>query len=265
MNIFLYTIIFIMGAFFGSFYTLAVYRIPLGQNIIYMHSYCPKCNHKLGVLDLFPILSYIFLGGKCRYCKNPIRIRYLILEVLSGLVFVLFALSLKINIYNLEINNLIYFIFGILYMVSLFIIAGIDKEKINIQKSVLMYGLFVLLAYIVYLYILNINIYRYVIYLLIMLILILTETMYLKNRASSNYTLQILTLCTYIGIFSGEINLLLTIILSIVSIGIREIILVFGKSKKQKREENTNTEKLPIGFYLCVSNIIVLIIMNLLK
>ena len=265
MNIFLYTIIFIMGAFFGSFYTLAVYRIPLGQNIIYMHSYCPKCNHRLGVFDLFPILSYIFLGGKCRYCKNSIRIRYLILEVMSGMVFVLFAIALKINIYNLDVNNLIYFIFGILYMVSLFIIAGIDKEKINIQKSVLMYGLFVLLGYIVYLYILKYNIYRYVIYLFIMLLLILTETIYLKNRASSNYTLQILTLCTYMCLFVGEVELLLTIILAIVSIGIKEILVVFTKNRKQKREENTKTDKLPIGFYLSVSNIIVLITMTLLK
>jgi len=265
MNIFLYTIIFIMGAFFGSFYTLAVYRIPLGQNILYMHSYCPKCNHKLGVLDLFPILSYIFLGGKCRHCKNPIRIRYLLLEVLSGLVFVLFAISLKIDIYNLDTNSLIYFVFGILYMVTLFIIAGIDKEKINIQKSVLMYGLFVLASYIVYLYILNINIYRYVIYLLIMLLLILIETIYLKNRATGNYTLQVLTLCAYMGIFVGEVNLLLTIVLSIVAIGLKEIIIALLKNKKQKREENTKTKKIPIGFYLCVSNIIVLITMNLLK
>jgi len=127
-----------------------------------------------------------------------------------------------------------------------------------------MYGLFVLLTYIVYLYILKINIYRYVIYLFLMLLFILTETMQLKSRASSNYTLQILTLCVYLGIFSGEINLILTIILSIVSIGIREIISVLAKRKKQKREENTKTEKLPIGFYLCVSNIIVLIAMNLL-
>jgi len=207
----------------------------------------------------------LFLGGKCRYCKNKIRIRYFLLEILSGIVFVLFAISLKINVYNLDLNNVLYFVFGILYMVTLFIIAGIDKEKINIQKSVLMYGLFVLAGYIVYLYILNINIYRYVIYLLIMLLLILTETIYLKNKASSNYTLQILTLCTYIGIFSGEINLLLTIILAIVAIGLKEIIGVLSKNNKQKKEENTKTDKLPIGFYLCVSNIIVLITMNLLK
>ena len=78
MNIFLYIIIFIIGSLFGSFFTLAVYRIPKKQDIIHTHSYCPNCNHKLGLLDLFPIISYIFLGGKCRYCKEKIRPRYFI-------------------------------------------------------------------------------------------------------------------------------------------------------------------------------------------
>jgi len=89
--------------------------------------------------------------------------------------------------------------------------------------------------------------------------------MHLKNKATSEYTLQILTLCTYMGIFVGEVNLFLTIILALVSIGIKEIILMLKEKKKQKREENTKTYKLPIGFYLCVSNIIILIAMNLLK
>ena len=89
---------FITGTVFGSFYTLAVYRIPLKQDITHTRSYCPKCNHKLQFFDLIPILSYIFLGGKCRYCKEKIRPRYLILETLSGLVFVLFAMYLKIDL-----------------------------------------------------------------------------------------------------------------------------------------------------------------------
>ena len=72
------------------FFTLAVYRIPLRQDITHTRSYCPNCNHKLSFWDMIPIFSYIFLGGKCRYCKKEIRIRYLLLEVLSGVVFVLF-------------------------------------------------------------------------------------------------------------------------------------------------------------------------------
>ena len=66
MNIVLYTLIFIIGTLFGSFFTLAVYRIPLGKDITHERSFCPNCNHKLQFLDLIPILSYIFLGGKCR-------------------------------------------------------------------------------------------------------------------------------------------------------------------------------------------------------
>ena len=55
MEIYFYLIIFIMGSLFGSFYTLAVYRIPKRQDITHTHSYCPNCNHKLGLLDLFQL------------------------------------------------------------------------------------------------------------------------------------------------------------------------------------------------------------------
>ena len=105
--------IFIIGTVFGSFFTLAVYRIPLKQNITHERSYCPKCNHRLEFLDLIPVLSYIFLGGKCRYCKDKIRPRYLILELISGIILLLFAMSLKLDIYNLEITKLLYMFFGI--------------------------------------------------------------------------------------------------------------------------------------------------------
>ena len=68
-------IIFILGIYFGSFFTLATYRLPKGEDITHTHSYCPNCNHKLGILDLIPVFSYLFLRGKCRYCKNKIGIR----------------------------------------------------------------------------------------------------------------------------------------------------------------------------------------------
>ena len=94
MNLLLYIYIFIIGITFGSFFTLAVYRIPRGEDITHTRSYCPKCNHKLSFWDMIPLFSYIFLGAKCRYCKEKIRPRYFILEFCSGLVFILFALSI---------------------------------------------------------------------------------------------------------------------------------------------------------------------------
>ena len=177
MNTVLYILIFCIGTLFGSFFTLAVYRIPIGKDITHERSFCPNCNHKLEFLDLIPILSYLFLGGKCRYCKQKIRPRYFLLEIMSGIVFVLFAMSLRLDVLTTNVNTLIYFMFGILYLVTLFIIAGIDKEKNEIQKSVLLFGFVVQAIYIIYLYIVesNFNIYRYVIYLSIICILVLID------------------------------------------------------------------------------------------
>lgn len=170
-SIILYIFMFITGTVFGSFYTLAVYRIPLKQDITHTRSYCPKCNHKLQFFDLIPVLSYIFLGGKCRYCKEKIRPRYLILETLSGLVFVLFAMYLKIDLLNIEYNKIIMLVFGILFFSVIFIQVGIFKEYKKIQISVFNFGMIIETIYMIYLYILNTNIYRYIIYVFILAVM----------------------------------------------------------------------------------------------
>ena len=172
MSTFLYAIIFIIGCFFGSFFTLAVYRIPKKEDILIKHSYCPNCNHKLGFFDLFPVLSYIFLLGKCRYCGNKIRPRYLILEILSGLTFLSFAIIYKASIFNT--NSIINLVFLLLYISILFIICGIDKENIKVEKSVLLYGFFIESLYMIYQYTLGIvNVYQYVIYIILFIILLI--------------------------------------------------------------------------------------------
>lgn len=264
MNIILYILIFCIGTLFGSFFTLAVYRIPLGKDITHERSFCPNCNHKLQFLDLIPILSYIFLGGKCRYCKQKIRPRYFLLELMSGIVFVLFAVSLKLNILTTNKNTWVYFIFGILYLVSLFIIAGIDKERIKVQKSVLLFGFIVQAIYIIYLYIVenDFNIYRYVIYLTIIFILILTDIFILRKKVKNSYVIENLLLCTLFLGFTYEITTILTITYTLVCIALQLVInkLKF-KSNTVIRKENEDT-KIPIAFYLSVTNIVCLILTN---
>mgnify|MGYP000372234067 CR=1 FL=1 len=265
MNIFLYAIIFICGTMFGSFYTLAVYRIPLGKDITHTRSYCPNCNHKLSFLDMIPIFSYIFLGGKCRYCHKKIRIRYLLLEVLSGVVFTLFAVSIDFNIYNMEISKIIYCICGLLYIAGLFIIAGIDKEKMQIRNGVLLYTIIVEAVYIIYLYVLEKqDIYRYVIYLFVVVILTLINNFYFSKKAKNNYTLQIIILAFLMLTFTYEACTILTITCTILAIAIQLIFTSIAKVKQKKiRVNDTEEYKVPIGFYLCVSNIIMLIITNM--
>lgn len=197
MNAIIYFFMFTMGAVLGSFYTLAVYRIPLKQDITHTRSYCPKCNHKLNFLDLIPILSYIFLGGKCRYCKEKIRPRYLILEVSSGLVFLLFAILLKIDLLNINYSKIATLIFGVLFLSTVFIIIGIFKEYKKIQQSVFNFGILAEACYMIYLYILDTSIYRYIIYLIT-----LTLMTIFNNRKETNEKLKIMSfvLFTILGI-----------------------------------------------------------------
>ncbi len=91
--------IFIIGTLFGSFFSLANYRIPRKKDIVFTRSFCPKCNHNLGFFDLIPVLSYIFHLGKCRYCKEKISPRYIFLEIASGTFFFLMYYFFKFEIY----------------------------------------------------------------------------------------------------------------------------------------------------------------------
>jgi leader peptidase (prepilin peptidase) / N-methyltransferase len=91
MDWFALTVAGILGALIGSFTNVLIYRLPKKQSIAFPPSRCPNCSHRLGVLDLVPIGSWLALGGKCRYCKNPISSRYPIIEAFSALGYVAIA------------------------------------------------------------------------------------------------------------------------------------------------------------------------------
>ena len=266
MDYILYLLIFCIGTVFGSFFTLAVYRIPLRQDITHTRSYCPKCNHKLSFFDMIPILSYCFLGGKCRYCKEKIRPRYLMLEILSGIVFLLFAVSIKLNIFNLNVQVLAYLIMGLLYISTLFIIAGIDKENIKIEKPVLLFGFICVTLYIIYLYLIehDSSIYRYVIYYILIGILMLFNTLYLRKKSKDSYPIDILILVIFMLMYTYEVVCIATITMTLIAIFMQLIIKKLVKKEiKSVKTDSKVPSKIPIGFYLCASNIISLIATNL--
>lgn len=261
MNLIFYLLIFIIGTLFGSFYTLAVYRIPKRQDIIHTHSYCPNCNHKLGFLDLIPIISYLFLRGKCRYCKINIRTRYLILEILSGVLFVLIAYFTQFKIDTLNITNLIEFCFIILYITFIVLIAGIDKENRKIDKGVSVYGIIISNMYMIYLWIVGqTNIYRYGIYLIFYVMILFLDTITLKKYAKNSYVTGILLMILTMTIFMGKWITTSAIILTLLVISFYLLIFKLKqKKKKYKRSEKQIANKLRIGFFLAVCNGIVLI------
>lgn len=194
---------FIIGVLLGSFYTLAVYRIPLKQDITHTRSYCPKCNHKLNFWDLIPVLSYIFLGGKCRYCKSKIRPRYIIIEILSGIAFLLFAILLDIDILKIEYTKIAALIFGILFFSTVIIVVAIFKDYKKIQISVFNFGIIAEIIYMIYLYILNTSIYRYIIYEMLLLIMIV-----INSIKKTNEKIRIIMFLIFILIGIYEISII---------------------------------------------------------
>lgn len=262
METIIYIIIFLIGAMFGSFFTLAVYRIPRREDITHTRSYCPKCNHKLGFFDMFPILSYIILGGKCRYCKEKIRPRYLILEILSGLIFVSIFYLMKIDIYNIKIEQVAEYCFMALYLSFLFIIAGIDKEQRKIEKPVLTYGIIISIIYIAYLCIVEkANIYRYGIYLVLYIAILIYYTLTLKKKAKSTYTSGILLSIITMIIFTSEYITGLSIVVALLAIAIYVLIYkIKNMANKNRKTDKQITDNISIGFYIGFSNVLLFII-----
>jgi type II secretory pathway pseudopilin PulG len=78
------SICFLLGLVFGSFSSVLAYRLPRGQSVVAPRSCCPHCRHVLGPVDLVPVLSYIWLRGRCRHCAAAISWRYLVVELACG-------------------------------------------------------------------------------------------------------------------------------------------------------------------------------------
>ena len=87
IGIYLIVLSFLFGAVFASFITCTAWRVVRGEDWKLGHSHCDTCGHELSTADLFPIVSYIALKGKCRYCGSKVPPRDLIFEIILGLVF----------------------------------------------------------------------------------------------------------------------------------------------------------------------------------
>lgn len=263
MNIFFYIIIFIMGTIFGSFLSLATYRIPLNQDITHKHSYCPHCTHKLSFLDLIPIFSYLFLRGKCRYCKKKISPRYFILEIFTGLSFILLSLGLNINIYTIQITQIINFVIGVLYIVFLYLVAGIDIMYKKIDKRVLIYGIIIALLNITCQYIeclqtnINYNLNRIIIYLVAIVLLNMINIIKTKKNKKTDYITDIIILSIIMSLFTYEITVVLTIICTLLTIALK--IMLTKITNKDKNNIKKCIERLPIAFFMVIANVIIVV------
>lgn len=87
MDPFIASAVFLFGLLFGSFLNVCVYRLPRGLSVVWPGSACPHCDTPIRFYDNIPVFSWLILGGRCRTCKARITPRYLIVEVINGLLF----------------------------------------------------------------------------------------------------------------------------------------------------------------------------------
>ncbi|MFC1984545.1 prepilin peptidase [Chloroflexota bacterium] len=130
----------LLGLFVGSFLNVCIDRLPQGQSIFHPRSHCVACNHKLGNLDLIPIFSYLWLHGRCRYCRAPIPIRLPIVEGMTGLLFALLHWYFKFEL-GLELG------ISLVYICLLTIIFVIDLENQLVLDKVIYPGMALAFAF----------------------------------------------------------------------------------------------------------------------
>ncbi|MCL6613019.1 MAG: prepilin peptidase [Firmicutes bacterium] len=112
-----YALVFLFGAILGSFLNVLIHRLPRGESIVHPGSSCPACGHRLGFFDLIPILSFLFLRARCRYCRAPISWRYPLVEAATGAAFALLFWK-----YGFSLSFLAFALYAALAIA----IAGID-------------------------------------------------------------------------------------------------------------------------------------------
>ena len=125
--------LFVFGTAFGSFIKVIADRYDLDKFILKKstlggRSGCPACGHKLDWFELVPLLSFIFLRGRCRICQNKIGLSYPLVELISGLIFVFVPLGISYSFPFIN-SSIFYFLFSIFYVIvflSLLLLSLID-------------------------------------------------------------------------------------------------------------------------------------------
>ena len=130
-------IFFIFGAVMGSFFHVVATRMSRDESIVFPASHCDKCNHKLKWYENIPIISYILLKGKCSSCHGKIPISYLIVEIVTAL---LFAVCFHVFSFSFDL------VIALIFVSSLIIVIVSDIEYMIILDEVLMFSSLVIVV-----------------------------------------------------------------------------------------------------------------------
>lgn len=230
--------IFLIGLCIGSFLNVCIDRIIEDKSIIVPPSHCDICGYKLKIRDLVPVISYIFLKGKCRECKSKISIQYPIIELINAVLY--------INVYY--VYGLSFYLIKYCILISLLlVIAAIDIKTKNIYTKVSGFGIVSAITLDIYEYIfLNENILTYMCGALLSFIIFYSIVKI--TGAMGQGDIDVAVIC---GLFLGVRYTLLAILLSFILGGIIGGLLVVFK-KKRKNEEIAFIPYLALGSYITI-------------
>ena len=125
-------VVFILGALFGSFANVCIYRLPQRLSIVFPGSHCPCCQEALRPWHNIPVLSYVLLGGQCATCKTAIALRYPLVELGNGLLYVLLY-----HHYHFSVPGLVF----ALFTTALLIVSCIDMAHTIIPDAITLPGI----------------------------------------------------------------------------------------------------------------------------
>ena len=228
--------VFVIGLIIGSFLNVCIYRIIREESVVFPPSHCTSCGYELRALDLIPVVSYAFLRGRCRICSEKISIRYPVVELLNGILYIMVYVN-----YGLTLD-----FFMLCLFISLLIVVGfIDFDTKYVFNSTVNFGFISAGVFLIFKWLENKsipwnNIFGGVIgFAIIALIVVLT-------RAMGEGDIDIALIC---GLFLGVKGIIVTLFLAFVLGGILAILSIVLKIKSREDE-------MAFGPYLAIGAVV---------
>jgi len=243
--------VFVLGLLIGSFLNVCIYRIPIEQSIVKPPSHCMSCGERLKILDLIPVFSYLFLKGRCRHCKEKFSPRYLFVELITAVVFVVLLM---------KYYNPVEFIASIFLMSILIVVLFIDFDHMIIPNGVVITGLVGGAVLVIYNIFFTTKIFGeahwwgHLLGILpgtgfLLLTFVISLIIYKSDEGMGMGDVKIFA---PIGIFLGWKLCLVALFFSVVSGGVISIILLITKIKGRK-------DAIPFGPYIVLGTFITLL------
>ena len=224
-------LLFFLGLIIGSFLNVVIYRWPRNESISYPSSHCVKCNHTIKWYDNIPVISYIFLKGKCRNCFEKISVRYPLVELITG---VMFLITYKLTGFNYElIINL--------SLTIIFIIIIFYRYRSHIIPDSMSLSIFILSIVLIIIKVPNQIEYDYISNIIgfiigfssLFLIRFIFQLLYIKKEAMGFGDVK---LFAALGLLLGLQNIILSFIISFVLAALIEVILIGLKYRNRESE-----------------------------